>query len=426
MSAPGLTLYRAVTALLGPLARFAIRRRARLGKEDPDRLGERFGAPGAARPEGRLVWLHAASVGESQVALGLAAAMGERRPDLSFLITSGTRTSAALIARRAPARTIHQFPPVDTPGWTSDFIADWKPNLGVFVESELWPNLIEAAARAGVPLALVNARMNEGSLESWSRFPRTARTLLSRFSHIGPADQRTAEGLAALTGRPIAPTGNLKLEAGLADPDPEALAEARAAVAGRPVFVAASTHSGEEAILAEAHRLIVKDRPDALMILAPRHPERAGEAAAALNNAGLAHAVRSDGALPAPETPVWLADTLGEMALWFALSPVSVICGTLIDGIGGHNPIEATRAGSAVITGPYAASFADVMAAYDRHGARRVAADAAGIARAVLDAWAGEGPTAEAGERALSDLSGGAMAATIEALEALLDRRAPR
>ncbi|MFP4519957.1 MAG: 3-deoxy-D-manno-octulosonic acid transferase [Oceanicaulis sp.] len=421
MSPPGLALYTALTRLAGPLAGPLLRRRARAGKEDAARLDERRGEPGFARPDGELVWLHAASVGESMIALSLAQALGEIRPRAHFLITSGTLTSAGLVARRGAPRVIHQFPPVDRPDWARRFMAHWRPDLAVFTESELWPNLITAASRSGARLALVNARLNEASLKGWRRWPRSARALLSRFDWIGAADARTAAGLGALAGRDVAKLGNIKLETRLPDPDPEALAAARKAVADRPVFVAASTHSGEEAVLAEAHRQILKERTDALMILAPRHPERAGEAEAALHNAGLAFARRSAGETPARDDQVWLADTLGEMGLWFALAPAAVVAGSYVDGIGGHNPIEATRAGAAVITGPYTASFDDVFAAYDAHMARTVCANSAETARAVLQIWAGEGPTAAAAERALSRLSGGALAATLDALCVLLE-----
>lgn len=424
MSAPGLALYRVLTRLAGPLAGPLLARRARAGKEDASRLGERRGVAGAARPEGELIWLHAASVGESMIALSLAEALCERRPGAHCLLTSGTLTSASLVARRALPGVIHQFPPVDRPDWATRFIAHWRPDLAVFTESELWPNLIEATHKSGAKLALVNARLNEKSLRSWRRWPDTARRLLSRFDWIGASDLRTAEGLSDLAGREIAMLGSLKLETGTPDPDPERLAAARAAIAGRPVFVAASTHSGEESILAEAHRRILQDHPAALMILAPRHPERAGEAQAALTDAGLSHVRRSVGAAPGPDTEVWLADTLGEMGLWFTLAPAAVICGSYIDGIGGHNPIEATRAGAAVISGPYTASFDDVFAAYDLERARTVCSDAAETAHAVQQIWAGGGPAPAAAERALASLSGGALTVTLDALTTLLEARA--
>ena len=268
MTAPGLALYRAVTGLLAPLANPLLARRVRAGKEDQGRLGERRGQPSRPRPDGPLVWLHAASVGESQVALALAETLTEARPDLFVLLTTGTRTSAGLVASRALPRLIHQFLPVDRADWTAAFLDAWRPDLGVFVESELWPNLISAARARGLPLALANARMNAGSLANWGRWPATARAVLGAFDWIGAADQRTAEGLSQLLGRSVPQVGNLKLETPPVPPAPDALAAVRAVIGRRPVFVAASTHAPEEALLVKAFHLVRDRHPDALMILA--------------------------------------------------------------------------------------------------------------------------------------------------------------
>ncbi len=421
---PALKAYAGAASLLGPVADRVLERRAAAGKEDRARLNERRGAASLPRPDGALVWLHAASVGESLVALSLAEALLAARSDLSILITSGTVTSANLIALRAPQRVMHQYAPVDRPAWAARFIAHWRPDAGVFLESEIWPNLIAAAARAGVPLALANARMNAASIRGWGRFSGAFRALASSFEWIGAADARTAEGLRRLTGRAPALTANLKLEAAQPDPDPQALDEVRAALNGRPVFTAASTHAGEEAILARAHARILKTRPDALMILAPRHPARADEAGEAIRAQGLAFVRRAQGEAPGDGVAVWLADTMGEMGLWYAVSPAAVIGGSFIDGIGGHNPVEATRAGSAVITGPFTASFADVYAAYRAHDAVLTAATADEIADAVLAVWDGRGPGAEAASRAIASMTGGALAQTAAAILNLLPREA--
>jgi 3-deoxy-D-manno-octulosonic-acid transferase len=305
------------------------------------------------------------------------------------------------------------------------FLDHWRPDLAVFVESELWPNLVLETAARGVPMALANARMNEKSLNSWRRWPHSAKAILSAFDWIGAADARTAEGLGYLLDAQHAPVGNLKLEAGLPDPDPQALNEARAAIGARAAFTAASTHAGEESIVLAAQAELIRTRPDALMILAPRHPERAGEVAALAERAGLNAVRRSEGRLPEPDTQVWIADTLGEMALWYALSPVTVVCGSFLESIGGHNPIEATRAGSAVVTGPFAASFAEVYAAYDACDARRIARTPGELAAALEAAWSGQGVSVEAGLRALDALPGGARAATLAALEALMEGQSP-
>lgn len=421
MSAPGLSLYRAASRALKPAARWLLNRRARAGKEDPERLTERLGQAGQPRPEGRLIWLHAASVGESQMALTVADALLAQHSGAHVLITSGTRTSANLIANRGLDRLIHQFPPVDAPDWVSAFLDHWLPDLAVFTESELWPNLILAAKARGVPLALMNARMNQKSLDGWARWPQSARTLLGAFDWIGAADQRTADGLSRLTGQPISNAGNLKLECGLPAPDPETLAQVKALIGDRPAFVAASTHAGEEALIASAHQAMLQDQPDALMILVPRHPERASDVVEVLNAAGLSFAQRSKGQTP-QSTQVWLADTLGEMALWYALCPVAVIAGSFVDGIGGHNPIEASRAGALVVTGPYVDSFADVYAVYDAHDARAIARTTTEIARAVQTGWSDGGKTIESARTALDALPGGALPLTLSALNQLLDR----
>ena len=422
----GLPLYQAATTLAAPVFDGVLKRRLEAGKEDPGRVAERKGVPSQPRPEGRLAWLHAASVGESLVALSLAEGLTERVSDLSLLITSGTRTSAALVQRRGVARTLHQYPPVDRPAWAKRFLRHWRPDLAVFTESELWPNLIVEVKRTGAPMALVNARMNDKSLRAWLRWPGTAMTVLNCFDWIGAADARTQSGLSLLTEREIPLVGNLKLEAGLPEPSADELAEVRQAIAGRPVFVAASTHAGEEALIAQAHGLIRRSRADALMILAPRHPDRADEVAAILKGAGLSVARRSDGETPGPKTAVWLADTLGEMALWYTAAPTALICGSFVAAIGGHNPIEATRAGAAVITGPHIDSFSDIYAAYDQAGARRAAeASPSAISEAVMGAWAGDGPTLEAGRTALAALPSGARAETLDALARLLETGSP-
>ena len=421
---PVLTLpaYRVAMTLAAPLLSGVLKRRARNGKEDPARLGERRGLASAPRPKGALVWLHAASVGESLVALSLAEGLVEARSDLSILITSGTLTSAALVKRRGVERTVHQFPPLDHPAWARRFLTHWQPDLAVFTESELWPNLIEETRRTGTPMALVNARMNDKSVRSWLRVPDTAMHILNSFDWIGAADARTRDGISLLAERDIPLVGNLKLEAGLPDPAPEVLAQIKTAIGERPVFVAASTHAGEEALIAAALSELKARHRDVLMILAPRHPERADEIADILTQAGHGVARRSCGELPTPDSSVYLADTLGEMALWYAAAPVALICGSFIAAIGGHNPIEATRAGASVITGPHVDSFADISSAYDAVGARLVCpASATAIAEAISQALNGSGPSLEAGQAALSSLPTGARPATLDALLALLD-----
>jgi 3-deoxy-D-manno-octulosonic-acid transferase len=422
---PALLWYRGLTWLAAPALPAVLARRARKGKEDAARRSERLGRAGTPRPGGVLVWMHGASVGESLVLASLADGLLEIRPELNILVTTGTVTSADILARRLPPRAFHQYVPVDTPGATARFLDHWKPDLAVFAESELWPNLIAGTARRKIPLMLVNARMNEKSLRDWRRRPDTARWLLGRFGWIGAADSRTRDGLEDVTGHPVVLAGNLKLEARPLPAPPEELARLVDRLGNRPVWLAASTHEGEDAIVLDAHRRLLEDHPDALLILAPRHPERAGAVARDIADRGLSAERRSHGTDPDRHCQVWLADTLGEMALWYALAPAALIAGSLLPGIGGHNPVEASQAGAAAITGPHAASFDDLYAAYRRHGAVIEVHDAPTLAGAVARIWRGEGPPAAAAQAAIAEASSGAMRTTLDALLERLPEPAP-
>jgi 3-deoxy-D-manno-octulosonic-acid transferase len=354
-----LALYGAATRLLEPLAPRLLAARARAGKETPERLDERLGRPGQPRPDGRLVWLHGVSVGESLSLLPLVEALS-RRPGLSLLVTSGTVTSAELMARRLPAGVIHQFAPVDAPGAVRRFLDHWRPDAGLLVESELWPNLILAARARGVRLGLLSARITAASAAGWARAPASAQALLGAFELILPQDAATAERLARLGGR-IGPRLNLK-RTGAAPPfDAAELARLAAQIGERPVVLAARTHPGEEGLIAEAFRAATTERPDALLpepllIVAPRHPDRGAAVADELTAQGLSAVRRSQGQPPGPQTRAYVADTLGEMGLLLRLADAVVMGGSFIDGVGGHNPLEAARVGAAIVTGPHVAN----------------------------------------------------------------------
>jgi 3-deoxy-D-manno-octulosonic-acid transferase len=356
-----LSVYRAATRALAPFAKGWLASRARSGKEDPERLGERFGQTSAARPNGPLVWLHGASVGESLMLLAVLEAIRRERPDLRFLVTTGTVTSAELMAQRLPDSAVHQYAPLDTPAAVRTFVAHWRPDLGVLAESELWPNLILEAKASGAKLALINARLNAASLARWRTWsPASARHLLSQFDWIGAADAETAEGLSALAGHPIALTGNLKRASDPPTADPDALAALKAAIGARRVWLAASTHPGEEPIALEAHRLLREAEPDALLIVAPRHPDRGASVAQLAREESFSVRRRSAGEPPDAEVAVYVADTLGEMGLWLRLADAALIGGSLVPGVGGHNPLEPAALSTPILTGPHTASFAAI------------------------------------------------------------------
>lgn len=416
----GLRVYRAATTLLGPLTGPLLQWRARSGKEDAARLPERFAHASAARPRGTLVWLHGASVGETRVLMQIQSALAARRSDLSFLYTSGTRTSASLLAP-PPPRALHQFVPIDRVAVARRFLAHWRPDLAVFAESDLWPNLIEEAANAGVKLALVNARMSAKSLSSWSRSPTLAAHMLGRFDAILAADARTADGLGALLGRAIDAPGNLKRAAAAPSVDAAALAALRAQCGGRPLWLAASTHAGEDEIALAAHAALRERHPEALLIIAPRHPERGGAISALAASAPRRSAGDRIGA-----GSVFIADTMGELGLFYALAPVAFVGGSLLPTLRGHNPVEPAQLDCAVLAGPHTDSFADAYADLIAAGGAIEVRDASSLADAVSVLWRDDARR-QRQTRAAADVmarASGALDKTIAALEALLPQAA--
>jgi len=350
-----LGLYRVATGLLEPIAPALLAARARKGKEDPARLDERMARAEVARPAGRLVWLHGASVGESLSILPLVERLRAERPEVTVLVTSGTTTSAALLAKRLPAGAIHQYVPIDAPGAARRFLARWTPSLAVFVESELWPNLLLEAKAAGTRLALVSAKLSDRSFARWRQRPDAARELLSGFDLILAQDARACERFEALGGR-VAGEADLKFGAAPLPVDEAVLAAERARFP-RPPLLIASTHPGEDEIALDAVTAL-PDRPP--VILAPRHVER-GPAIVELARArGLTAVLRSQA--PVGHADVVVADTLGEMGLWFRLAGTSLIAGSLVPAIGGHNPLEAARLDCPVISGSFVENWASTFA----------------------------------------------------------------
>ncbi|HVY83699.1 MAG TPA: 3-deoxy-D-manno-octulosonic acid transferase, partial [Caulobacterales bacterium] len=352
---PVLAGYRGAVAALGPFAGLWLDSRVRAGKEDAARLGERFGHYAQTRPDGALIWLHGASVGESGVALQLVDALAARDPSLSFVLSSGTRTSAELIAKRAPKRATHIYAPLDRTDAVRRFLAHWRPDLGVFVESEMWPNLILEAQAAGAPLALVNARMSPSSLARLARWPAAAKRLLDAFSLLLAADRRTADALSMLIDRSVPCVGNIKLAAPAPPVDETKRALLANQIGNRHVWLAASTHAGEDEIVLRAHARLREHFPDALLIIAPRHPERGENIARLADNAPRRSLDQS-----AEGASVYIADTLGELGLFYSLSSVSFIGGSLLPSLKGHNPVEAAHFDCAILSGPYVESFSDL------------------------------------------------------------------
>ena len=374
-----LAVYRAATGLVEPLARTVLQRRAAVGKEDPARLGERLGHASQARPAGPLVWLHGVSVGETLSLIPLVHRLREDRPEVTLLVTSGTLTSAELLAKRLPEGVIHQFAPVDAPRAVARFLDHWRPDLGVLVESELWPNLIVAARRRGVRLALLSARITEKTARGWARLPGAAKELLDAFDLVLGQDEDTDARLARL-GRPSDGRLNLKY-AGDAPPfDGKALAALRKEAGKRPILLAASTHDGEEDMVLEAFQpLEAPEGATPLLVIVPRHPER-GEAVAELSRGiGFATGRAQEGDRFSRSCDVYVADRLGELGLWFRLARSAFVGGSLRPGIGGHNPLEAVLVGTPVVSGEAVGNWTGVYADLTREGLAVMLPDASSL-----------------------------------------------
>jgi 3-deoxy-D-manno-octulosonic-acid transferase len=414
-----LRVYQRLSSAMLPLAPALIKRRLQQGKEDPARIGERRGMSKDVRPHGPLVWIHGASVGEVLAAVGLIEKL--RALNIRILLTSGTVTSAAIVAKRFPADIIHQYVPYDSPRYVARFLDHWRPSLALFIESDLWPNLILASAARRLPMVLINGRMSQRSFPRWRRMAGTISALLGRFDVCLAQSQLDAERFTALGSRNVVTTGNLKLDVTAPAADPAKLERLMSVTRGRPVIVAASTHPGEEEILIEAHRTLASFFPSLLTVIVPRHPHR-GEAVARLVEAsGLHGALRSREELPTAATDIYVADTMGELGLFYRLAPIVFMGGSLVEH-GGQNPVEAVKLGAAVVHGPHVFNFTDVYEALDGVGGAKRADTQEALVKQ-LGQWLAD-PAARdlsmaAAERVVVQL-GGALDRTLTALEPYL------
>ncbi|MEM9627559.1 MAG: 3-deoxy-D-manno-octulosonic acid transferase [Pseudomonadota bacterium] len=377
-----LGLYKMATGLSSPLLALHLKRRAGRGKEEATRLGERSGRATVERPEGRLLWMHAASVGESLSTLPLIEAFLNEHQDLHILLTTGTVTSAKLMATRLPPRAFHQYAPLDQAGAWRRFFDHWRPDFGCLIESEIWPNLILEAERADLPLALINARMSARSAARWRWGGSAASRLFGSLALCLARSRADAERFSELGAVDVRMLGDLKNATPPLPAAPAALAELEAQLGQRPVWLAASTHPGEEALVLAAHRRIRLQHPDLLTIIAPRHPERGERLAADFRDNGEEVARRSQGERPDAATAIYLADTLGELGLFYRLARLAFIGGSLVPH-GGQNPLEAARLGCPTLFGPHTGNFDEMTARLLEVGAAMRISDADDLAGAV-------------------------------------------
>ncbi len=414
-----LRLYQKLSFAVVPLAPALIKRRLKQGKEDPARVGERRGMSRDIRPHGPLLWIHGASVGEVLAAAALIEKL--RALNIRILLTSGTVTSAMVVAKRFPADVIHQYVPYDSPRYVKRFLDHWRPSLALFIESDLWPNLILSSAARRLPMVLINGRMSQRSFPRWRRVAATMSALLGRFDLCLAQSRLDAERFATLGSRNVITTGNLKLDVPAPPADSAKLERLMALTRGRPIVVAASTHPGEEDILRQAHSTLARFFPSLLTVIVPRHPDRGEAIARTIGASGLHVALRSRQELPTAATDIYIADTMGELGLFYRLAPIVFMGGSLVER-GGQNPIEAVKLGASIVHGPHVFNFTDVYEALDHAGgARRVDTPEAlveQLGHLLADPAARELSVA-ASERIVRQL-GGALDRTLVALEPYL------
>ena len=384
----------------------------------PERLG--FGA--ALAPGG--LWVHAVSVGEVQAAASLVRALRQRYPDLPLTLTTSTPTGRGRARSLFGADVTVRYLPYDLPGPVRRFLDRVRPRLGVVLETELWPNLYHACDRRGLRLVLASARVSERSVARYRRLGGIVRGALERGVVVAAQSKADADRFASLGADParVHVVGNLKFDFEL---PPEAATRGRALRealgAERPVWVAGSTHEGEEEIVLEAHARVRATRPDALLVLVPRHPPRFDAVAALLKRRGIVFARRSTGDAVTPATAVLLVDTLGELVLFYAAADVAFVGGSLVP-IGGHNLLEPAALGKPVVTGPHTANAAPVARLLVEAGAAEVVADGDALATAVgrlLGDAAARGAAGEAG-RAAVGANRGALARFLALIRPLL------
>ena len=366
-------IYRRLTDAAGLGAPWYLRRRARHGKEDPSRLRERFGHAAIPRPDGKLIWLHAASVGESLSLLPVIEKLRERLPAAAILMTTGTLTSARLLAERLPPGVVHQFVPIDYRPAVRRFMNHWRPDLALIVESELWPNLLDEAEARAVPIILVNGRLSARSFRRWRAWPRLSRRIFGKFVLVLAQDQLQASRFEALGAGEVEPVGDLKAAMAPLSADPKILEDLKTAIGARHVWLAASTHPGEEEIVIAAHQALEPDFPGLLTLLAPRHPSRAESIVTEIGKAGLRCRRHSEAILPDADTQIYVIDTLGELGVFYRLARIVLVAGSLAakTPVGGHNPLEAAALGSAILHGPDTVNSAAITQALDDCGAAR-------------------------------------------------------
>ena len=356
-----LNAYKLIVRTLAPFLGLLLWVRALRGHEETAHLKERRGVASLPRPKGKLVWIHAASVGEMRSILPLAQHLLNKNPDLYCLITTVTVTAARLLRRTEHQRLIHQYAPFDHPGWIANFLDYWNPDAVLWVESELWPTTLESIKARKLPLVMINGRISERSVKRWKNLPSLAATVLGYFDLCLAQSGDDAKRLESLGAKRVVVAGNMKYASTPLRYDTAALDALRAQVGSRPVLLFASTHAGEEEIAVNIYRTLALKHAGLLVVIMPRHPKRGGDIASILEKEGMAYARRSKGTAITDDKPFYIADTLGEPGLFYRLCPVVYLGNSLISSPGGgHNPIEPAQLGCGIVYGANMWNFAEI------------------------------------------------------------------
>lgn len=411
-----LTTYRWLGAAAFPLVGGYIVWRAGKGKEDRTRRHERYGRAGRARPEGPLIWMHAASVGETVAVLGLIDHL--LGYGINIVLTTGTVTSAKVAEERLGDRVIHQYVPLDLKPAVSRFLDHWKPDLAIMAESEIWPmTILELGARR-VPQVLVNGRLSDRSFASWQKRSYLAEALFENLAHVIAQSEVDGERFRALGARPVTVSGNLKGDTGVPPVDKAALEFLEEGIGDRETWAAVSTHEGEETIAADVHVKLKPRHPDLLTIVVPRHPERGDELEQQFKARGLKVGRRSRNDFITPDTDILLGDSIGEMGLYLRLTEVAFVGRSLVQE-GGQNPLEPARLGTAVLSGTNVQNFRDAYRRLIDRGGARLVRDGemlAGGVNYLLNNYKARRAMMQAGLAAVEDMSG-ALKRTLQALD---------
>ena len=343
-------LYKSIMTIGFPIIELILLLRVKKNKEDFGRLNERRGISIVQRPEGELIWVHASSVGESMAALSLIERLVSSETERNVLVTTGTLTSAQLMMDKLPDRAFHQFTPIDRPAFVKRFFKHWKPDLLLIMESEFWPVQINTAKKFGIPIIAVNARLSEKSFLRWRIATSLSSTIFEDLSLVISTNKEQGCRFSKLGAKNVVVSGNLKRSAPKLNLDLNVTGVLSEQIGNRPVWLAASTHIGEDRPIMEVTNRLLDRFPNLLTIVAPRHPNRGKDIAELGSKIGLKVARRSCGEEIVPETQLYIADTLGEMGLFFHISDTVFVAGSLVP-VGGHNPIEPAHFDCAIIFG---------------------------------------------------------------------------